>query len=97
MLLPVAPLAGLAAVVSDLALRALAKRGTPTLLLAEEAAEQIDPQDSAMFRARLLALAGLRCAGILVSSQRRLPLCSLWTQFEFFCLGVEFKSLLGLS
>ena len=45
MLLPVAPLAGLAAVVSDLALRASAKRGTPALLLAEEAAEEVDPQD----------------------------------------------------
>ena len=44
-LLPVALLAGLAAVVRDLALRASAQRGAPALLAAQEAAEQVDPQD----------------------------------------------------
>ena len=45
MLLPVALLAGLAAVVRDLTLGASAQRGAPALLAAQEAAEQVDPQD----------------------------------------------------
>ena len=62
-----APLAGLAAVVSDLTLRASAQRGAPALLLAEEAAEQVHPQDSRFLGARFLALAEGFTAGVLVA------------------------------
>ena len=59
MLLPVALLAGLAAVVRDLALRASAQRGAPALLAAEEAGEQVDPLDGLFFGARLFIFAEL--------------------------------------
>ena len=58
MLLPVGLLAGLAAVVGDLALRALLQRGAPALLAAQEAAEQVDPQDG-FVALRLCGGAGL--------------------------------------
>ena len=38
-------LAGFATVIGDLALRALAQRGSPAFCLAVEAAEEVDPQD----------------------------------------------------
>ena len=53
MLFPVALLAGLAAVVRDPTLRASAQRGAPALLLAEEAAKQVDPKDRLFFGALL--------------------------------------------
>ena len=59
-LFPVAALAGFAAVVGDLALRALTQRRAPALLLAEEAAEQVDPQHG--FGALLLGFAELLLA-----------------------------------
>ena len=58
-LFPVAPLAGLAAVVGDLALRASAQRGAPALLAAVEAGEQVDPLDECFGWAQLLGLVGL--------------------------------------
>ena len=54
---PVAALALFAAVKRDLALRALAQRGAAALRLAEEAAEEVDPEDG--LGARLLGLAEL--------------------------------------
>ena len=59
-------LAGFAAVVGDLALRALAQRGAPALRLAVEAAEEVDPQDG--FGALLLGLAEF---ALLVAPSRR--------------------------
>ena len=60
---PVAALALLAAVKRDLTLRALAQRGAAALRLAEEAAEEVDPEDG--LGAGLLGLAklllGRRC------------------------------------
>ena len=70
-LLPVTSLASLAAVVGDLALRASAQRGTPALLLAEEAGEQVDPLDRLFLGVRLLALTELLATGVLVASRRR--------------------------
>ena len=58
-LFPVAALAGLATVVGDLALRASAQRGTPALLAAMEAGEQVDPLDECFGWAQLLRLVGL--------------------------------------
>ena len=63
MLLPVAPLAGLATVVGDLALRASAQRGAPALLAAMEAGEQVDPLDECFGWAQLLGLVGLLVGG----------------------------------
>ena len=58
-LLPVALLAGLAAVVRDLTLGASAQRGAPALLAAEEAGEQVDPLDGLCFGARFFGFAEL--------------------------------------
>ena len=65
MLFPVAALAGLAAVVGDLALRASAQRGAPALLAAMEAGEQVDPLDECFCGTQLLGLVGLLVAGVL--------------------------------
>ena len=62
-LFPVAALAGLAAVVGDLALRASAQRGAPALLAAMEAGEQVDPLDECFGWAQLLGLVGLLVGG----------------------------------
>ena len=77
-LLPVALLAGLAAVVRDLALRASAQRGAPALLAAVEAGEQVDPLDGLwLFGVRtLLALPPelrvlVSAAGALVAEEER--------------------------
>ena len=67
MLFPVAALAGPAAVVSDLALRAPAQRRTAALLLTEEASEQVYPLDRLFLGAWLLALAELLAARVLLS------------------------------
>ena len=69
MLLPVALLAGLAAVVRDLALRASAQRGAPALLAAQEAGEQVDPLDECFLGARLLGLVGFLGGRALVSRE----------------------------
>ena len=68
-LLPVALLAGLAAVVRDLTLGASAQRGAPALLAAEEAGEEVDPLDGLLFGAGLFGFAELLgwCAlGVLI-------------------------------
>ena len=68
-LLPVALLAGLAAVVRDLTLGASAQRGAPALLAAEEADEPVDPLDGLLFGARFFGFAELLgwCAlGVLI-------------------------------
>ena len=71
-LLPVALLAGLAAVVHDLTLGASAQRGAPALLAAEEAGEEVDPLDGLLFGAGLLVFAellvgrGVLCGAVVV-------------------------------
>ena len=64
-LFPVAALAGLATVVGDLALRASAQLGTPALLLAEKAGEQVKTFDGCLVGAQPLALAQLLGGGVL--------------------------------
>ena len=79
-LLPVAPLAGLATVVGHLTLQATTQGRAPALLLAEEAAEQVHPQNGTLFGARFLTLAELFTAGVLVVFRRRDLVTWTWTE-----------------
>ena len=63
---PVGLLAGLAAVVGDLALGALLQRRAPALHAAEEAAEQVDPQDGLVALRLRLADVLLLLLGVLL-------------------------------